>query len=171
MARFFLVFIAIVALLFTLELTPFGQQAFVLPFTAAVARVSVTLIHLFDDEVQSQGKVIWDQDSGFAVSIEAGCNGVEAGIVLIAAMIAFPATWSQKLAGIAVGLLTVQVLNLARIISLFYIGQWNETIFEWAHLYIWQALIMLDVLLVFLFWLRWLSLRGPGAERKSVVPS
>ena len=63
----------------------------------------------------------------------------------------------DKLVGITVGMLTVQLLNLARIISLFYLGQWNKTVFEWAHLYLWQALIMLDVLFVFLLWLRWLS--------------
>ena len=36
-------------------------------------------------------RVLQFKDSGFAVSIEAGCNGVEATIVLIAAICAFPA--------------------------------------------------------------------------------
>ncbi len=48
----------------------------------------------------------------------------------------------------------MELLNIVRIISLFYLGQWNQDVFEWAHLYIWQALIMLDVLIVFLLWLR-----------------
>ena len=47
-------------------------------------------------------------------------------------------------------------MNLLRIISLFYLGQWSETLFDWAHLYIWQALIMLDALIVFLVWIRYL---------------
>ena len=29
-------------------------------------------------------------------------------------------------------------------------------VFEWMHLYLWQALIMLDVLIIFLVWLRYL---------------
>ena len=48
----------------------------------------------------------------------------------------------------------IQLMNIVRIISLFYLGQYNETLFDWAHGYIWQALIMLDVLIVYLFWLR-----------------
>jgi exosortase H (IPTLxxWG-CTERM-specific) len=156
--RFIVLFFVIVSVLFIAELTPPVQNAVVLPFTAAVTHVSAAIMQLFDDQVRAQGKLIWDQASGFAVSIEAGCNGVEAGIILFAAMFAFPASWQQKLIGILVGLVTVQALNLIRIISLFYIGQWNQTLFEWAHLYVWQALIMLDVLLVFLFWLRWISL-------------
>ena len=54
----------------------------------------------------------------------------------------------------AIGVFAVQVLNLARIVSLFYLGQWNPAWFEWAHLYVWQALIMLDALVVWLLWMR-----------------
>ena len=157
MLRFVIAFSLIVIVLLIVELSSPVQDAFVLPFTSAISHISAWIMQSFDDQVRAQGKVIWDQASGFAVSIEAGCNGVEAGIVLIAAMLAFPASWRERLIGIGLGLLTVQVLNLIRIISLFYIGQWNQTFFEWAHLYLWQELIMLDVLLVFLIWLRWTS--------------
>lgn len=154
----------LVTALFAAELTPPVQQGFVLPFTSAIATVSAALMQAWDDQVMAQGKLIWDATSGFAVSIEAGCNGVEAGIVLTAAMLAFPSSWTEKLIGITAGMATVQALNLLRIITLFYLGQWNQTWFEWAHLYLWQALIMLDVLAVFLLWLRWLSARRtPGA--------
>ena len=50
----------------------------------------------------------------------------------------------------------MQGLNIVRVISLFYLGQWNFEVFEWAHLYVWQALIMLDVLVVWLVWVRML---------------
>ena len=52
--------------------------------------------------------------------------------------------------GLAAGIVAVQGLNVVRVISLFYLGQWNMQVFEWAHLYVWQALIMLDVLVVWL---------------------
>jgi hypothetical protein len=32
--------------------------------------------------------------------------------------------------------------------------------FDWFHLYLWQALIVLDALVVFLLWLRWLPRDG-----------
>jgi exosortase H (IPTLxxWG-CTERM-specific) len=114
----------------------------------------------------SQGKVLQSASNGFAVSIEAGCNGVEATIVLVAAILAFPAPWKRKLVGLAIGVVAVQGLNIVRVISLFYLGQWNFNVFEWAHLYVWQALIMLDVLIVWLLWVRTLPrvpLGPPGA--------
>lgn len=154
MLRFFLIFLLIQGSLFVAELTKPVQEAFVTPFTEGIAAISAWLVKLFDSSVISQGIVIRNMDNGFAVAIQAGCNGVEATIVLIAAMVAFPSPWRWKLIGISVGFLAIQFMNLLRIITLFYLGQWNQTAFEWAHLYIWQALIMLDVLLVFLIWLR-----------------
>jgi exosortase H (IPTLxxWG-CTERM-specific) len=154
MVRFFVVFLLLLALLFGLELTPWAQRWFVVPWTTALAQFSTWLVTLFDANVVATGKVMRSTTNGFAVSIEAGCNGVEATIVLIAAILAFPASWGRKLAGLAAGIVAVQGLNVVRVISLFYLGQWDFQVFEWAHLYLWQALIMLDVLVVFLIWVR-----------------
>ena len=53
---------------------------------------------------------------------------------------------------------------MVRVISLFYLGQWNLALFEFAHSYLWQALIMLDVLVVWLVWVRLAQpLRAPVA--------
>lgn len=79
-------------------------------------------------------------------------------LVLVSAIVVFPAPWKLKLQGIVVGFFAIEILNIARIITLFYIGQWDMEIFEWAHLYIWEALIMLDVLIIFLWWLRTLPI-------------
>ena len=166
MARFFILFVALLALLFGLELTPWAQAWFVEPWTHALAGISSALVTLFDSHVVTVGKVIRSTSNNFAVSIEAGCNGVEATLVLIAAMLAFPAPWKHRLLGLVAGVLAVQFLNVLRVISLFYLGQWNRQLFEWAHLYVWQALIMLDVLVVWLIWVR----RVPGGEGPDAPP-
>jgi exosortase H (IPTLxxWG-CTERM-specific) len=157
MARFVTVFLVIMVGLFSLEMMKPVQDHVVVPFTGLLASLSAALITPFDSSVTAYGKVLQFTDSGFAVSIEAGCNGIEATIVLIAAVIAFPAPWKSRLAAIALGFLAVQTLNLARIITLFYLGNWNIDVFTWVHLYLWPALIMLDVLIVFLVYLRYLA--------------
>ena len=176
MLRFFVTFIALLAVLFGLELTPVAQRYFVVPWTDTLAAISARLVTVFDPTVTASGNVL-QSGSRFAVAIEAGCNGVEATLVLVAAMLAFPAPWRRKLTGLAVGIVTVQGLNVIRVISLFYLGQWNYRVFEWAHLYVWQALIMLDVLVVWLVWVRLLpasdASRGPpgGSGRGSAAPA
>lgn len=154
MLRFPILFIVILVTLFAAELTQPVQGAVVLPWTEALVHISAGLITLFDSNVAVYGKVLQSTRNGFAISIEPGCNGVEAAIVLIAAMLAFPAPWKHRVTGILAGLFAVQALNVVRVISLFYIGQWSVKAFEWAHLYMWQALIMLDVLIVWMIWIR-----------------
>jgi exosortase H (IPTLxxWG-CTERM-specific) len=152
--RFFVTFLVLQAVLFGAELTPWVQEHFVVPWTNTIAAASAGLVTLFDPGVVATGKVLQSKANGFAVSIESGCNGVEATIVLVAAILAFPAPWKSRLLGLAVGVVAVQGLNIVRVISLFYLGQWDLAAFEWAHLYVWQALIMLDVLIVWLIWVR-----------------
>jgi exosortase H (IPTLxxWG-CTERM-specific) len=159
--RFIAVFLVVLVTLFTIEMLNPVQEHVIVPFTSWLASISAALISPFDDTVVAYGKVLQFQDTGFAVSIEAGCNGVEATIVLIAAVLAFPATWRQRIAAIGIGFLAVQVMNIARIISLFYLGNWDLDIFSWVHLYLWPTLIMLDVLVVFILYLRYLSRPAP----------
>ena len=126
--RFFVTFLLLQALLFGLELTPWAQEYFVVPWTNTLARISTWLVTVFDPNVMAVGKIMRSTTNGFAVSIEAGCNGVEATIVLLAAILAFPAPWKHKLVGLAVGIVAVQGLNVVRVISLFYLGQWDSRV-------------------------------------------
>ena len=168
MVRFFILFVLLLAVLFALELTPWVQTWLVVPWTNTLAAISTAIITPIDPDVLVNGKVIRSATNGFAVSIEAGCNGVEATLVLLAAILAYPAPWRYKLLGLGIGVIAVQALNVVRVISLFYLGQWSFEVFEWAHLYVWQALIMLDVLIVWLIWVR----RAPmvGADRLRPPP-
>ena len=167
MARFIVIFILVLSVLFGLEMIKPVHAGIVEPFTSFIATLSAWLITPFDDSVIAYGRVLRDGSNGFAVSIESGCNGVEATIVLVAAVLAFPATWVQRVQAITLGFLAIQFANLLRIISLFYLGQWDIDIFNWVHLYLWPVLIMLDVLFVFILYLRYISKPGDQVELNS----
>lgn len=154
MFKFFLLFIAVLTVLFRLDMLDSVQAIFIAPWTNFVAWISASVMKMFDADVMAFGRVIQSKSTGFGVSIEAGCNGVEAAIVLISGIIAFPSSWRDKFFGIALGIIAVQVANLLRVVTLFYLGKWNMGAFEFFHLYLWQALIMLDVLIVWLLWIR-----------------
>jgi exosortase H (IPTLxxWG-CTERM-specific) len=160
MLRFFLYFLIIQAVLFAAELLGPVQTGLIMPWTGLLADFSAMLVQLFDANVTAYANVIRSTTNGFGIAIMPGCNGVEACIILGAATLAFPAPWRAKLVGLGIGVFAVQAVNVLRIISLFYLGQWNMQWFEFAHLYLWQALIMLDVLVVWLLWVRYLARRG-----------
>lgn len=170
MLRFFFLFLALLVALFGFRITNFARDHLTLPFTGVLTDVSGWLITLFDDQVFTRGVEIHSTANGFAVAIAPGCDGIEAVIILVAAVLAFPAPWKHRLAGIGIGFLAIQGLNLVRIISLFYLGQWSRVAFDWFHLYLWQALIVLDALAVWLIWLRYLPRPG-GPRQTATVPS
>jgi exosortase H (IPTLxxWG-CTERM-specific) len=162
MFRFMFLFLLFLGALFTLELLQPVDRHVIVPFTTAIAHVCVWIVGVFDPHAIAYGKILQSTSTDFAISIARGGNGVEAVIILVSAMLAFPAPWKHRLAGIGLGFLAIQALNLVRIISLFYLGQWNRMWFDWFHLYLWQALIVLDALVVFLLWLRWLPREEPA---------
>jgi exosortase H (IPTLxxWG-CTERM-specific) len=90
--------------------------------------------------------------------------------VLFADVMAFPSSWRQKLVGLLAGFVAVQAINVLRVISLFYLGQWSTTAFNFAHEYLWQALIMLDVLVFWLLWVRWSGRRSPSQDGGGAEP-
>ena len=155
MPRFLATFVLVLLALFLAQLTPPVQEHLIVPFTGLLARASAALAGLFDPDVVSAGKQLLNGRTGQGVVIEAGCNGVEACIILTAALLAYPASWRARAIGLVAGMAAIQAVNLLRIISLFYLAQWNMQVFEFSHLYLWQALIMLDVVAVWLLWMRW----------------
>ncbi|MGH8498564.1 MAG: exosortase H [Methylococcales bacterium] len=161
---YLLVFASVLILLYAAELLEPVREAVIMPFTALIAQVSAGIVQLFDPAVDASGIVLRNVNNGAAVAILPGCNGVEAMICLTAAIIAFPASLYHKFVGLACGFAAIQTLNIGRVISLFYLLQWNREWFEWAHLYVWQALIILDALIVFLLWVRILPARELAAE-------
>ncbi|PIE01099.1 MAG: exosortase H [Thiothrix nivea] len=163
-------FIVVLLVLFTLELLGPVQDYVVQPFTQGLAALSAMLVQTFDSQVTAHGIIIQSLKNDAAVAIQPGCNGIEAMICLTAAVLAYPSTWYERFFGLVVGYLAIQVLNIVRIISLFYLLQWNAQWFEWAHLYAWQALIFLDVLIVFVLWIRWLPSRGKASPEDGEPP-
>ncbi len=165
MIRFIFIFILVLLVLFWVDMLDFVQHGFVEPWSDGLALVSALCMSWFDADAVRQGRMLLSRSTGFAVSIEAGCNGVEAAIVLSAGILAYPSKYMQKICGFIVGFLAMQVANLLRIISLYYLGKWDMNIFEFAHLYFWQALIMLDVLVVWLLWVSWVGRHNQPVAR------
>ena len=164
MQRFFLIFLTLLLALFGINMLNGVQQNVVLPWTALLARLCAALVTWFDSSAIAEGKVLWSASANFGVSIEPGCNGVEACIVLFAAIMAFPSSWRHKFTGLVAGFAAVQALNVVRVISLFYLGQWSRPAFNFAHDFLWQGLIMLDVLVVWVLWVR--AGAGPGDDAR-----
>lgn len=131
------------------------QQELLAPWCAGEAFVSEQLMHLFGSHVIRTGAELRDPVTREAIVVLWACSGADATFILLAAILVYPSCWKARIKGLTAGFLVIQGMNVLRIISLFYLNQWHEDAFEFAHLYLWQGLLMLDALLFMLFWLRW----------------
>jgi exosortase H (IPTLxxWG-CTERM-specific) len=126
------------------------NDAVIVPFTAGIASVSGKLLNVLGERAEVVGTEI--RSSSFGVNIENGCNGVETALLFGAAVLAFPASWKRRLLGLVAGFVAIQVLNLFRVISLFWIGLHRPALFSSSHTVIWQSVVVLFGVLLFLVW-------------------
>jgi len=139
----------VTALYILISLEPV-DRTFIASFTHGLTLASAGLLHLFGVQVQVIGTTM--RDAAFAVDVKNGCNGIEALILLVSAIVAFGGPWKQRIAGVIAGALFIEVINLIRIASLFEIGKTHPALFEQFHLVIWQSVIILLSVVFFVIW-------------------
>jgi exosortase H (IPTLxxWG-CTERM-specific) len=120
------------------------------PASIAIARATGFVLRVFGTKVQVAGAVV--SSSAFSMEVIAACTGVYATIIYLAAVLAFPCRLSRKVLGVAFGVPTILAVNMVRMVSLFYIGMALPQHFEVAHLFFWQALMIIAAVLTWLFW-------------------
>jgi exosortase H (IPTLxxWG-CTERM-specific) len=149
-ARFLIVFLLVLAASFSLlAWTPVNDHL-VEPFTGIIARVSGGALNLLGQHVTRTGTVL--QSARFGVNIRNGCNGVEAMVILLAAIVAFPASWRARGIGLVLGTVVIQAVNLLRVVALFLTGAYLPRFFDAAHTVVWQSLVILVAVLVWIVW-------------------
>ena len=87
-----------------------------------------------------------------SMQIVKGCDGTEGLLLIIAAMFAFPASLREKAVGLALGILFIYILNLIRIVGLWFILGHAPALFDIMHVYVGQTFIILSGFLFFLWW-------------------
>ena len=153
MARFVILFPAWLLAGFGLLFAPFTRPA-IDRGTAWLVQLSALLVRLLGGHAAAQSDILRNPASGFSIRVLDTCNASNVTVLLWAAILAFPAPWAAKGKGLAGGTVAIHILNLLRIVSLFYLGQVSEKWFEIAHLYVWESLIVLFTLVIFWLWVQ-----------------
>jgi exosortase H (IPTLxxWG-CTERM-specific) len=134
----------------------------IVPYTKAVARGSALLLGGASSGVVVAGTVM--RSPRFALDVQNGCNGVEAIILLVAAIMAFPASLRSRIIGMLVAGCALALLNLIRLSSLFWLGANHRRIFDLFHITVWQSLIIIAAISMFMIW-SWTFAETPRTSR------
>jgi len=81
-----------------------------------------------------------------------GCDGIEAWLLLVTAILVFPMPWRKRGVGMLLGTVLMIGLNIVRIVTLFHIALRRPEWMDVAHGFIWQSLIVLAAAAFVLIW-------------------
>ena len=159
LVKFVLVMLALYAVV---AIHPVNDHA-IEPFTAALTWCASRVVLLIGESATLSGTVI--RTPAFAMDVRNGCNGIEALILLVAGMLAYPAGAGARILGIAGGFLIVELVNVFRIAMLVWIGVHHRASFDFFHVAVWQTLIILISVALFVFWSRRFATPSPAPAR------
>jgi exosortase/archaeosortase family protein len=140
------------------SLSPGARDA----ITALLARATGALARLAGTPVEVTGSLLYAD--GYGLEVIWQCSGATPMAVFVAAVAAFPSSWRAKLVGWAIGLPLLVVANLARLLTLLWVGMHHPHAFDTMHLRVWQPLL---ILMTVVLWLAWVTRLVPRERTRA----
>jgi exosortase H (IPTLxxWG-CTERM-specific) len=160
-ARFGLVFLALVGVFATVTAMPWVNLHLHQPLSGLIARISEPLLGILGDAEATGTYLTFD---GFSAEVAEACNGIVPTYIYVAAVLAFPTGWRNRLAGIALGVPAIFVVNILRVLSLMLLGAYWPAAFNRVHIYVWQALVIALALGIWVCWAECIVRQHRGAR-------
>jgi exosortase H (IPTLxxWG-CTERM-specific) len=147
--RFCTAFLLLVAFYAGVFTTPFVERFVHAPLSRIVAWSSWALLSPFGDATIQGTHIAFN---GFRAVIVEACNGVLPTYLYLAAVVAFPSGWREKLWGGLIGIPLIYAVNVVRVISLMILGAARPDVVELVHIHVWQALLVASAMGIWIFW-------------------
>ena len=119
-------------------------------FERWTAIISFIVLSMFGVDLQIHNTVL--SSTEFTIKIIDECTAVGPILLLIGAIAGYPASAMRKFVGISAGVLILFVLNQIRIVNLVWIEIHYPNFLDFAHLVVWQGIV---VMVAIVFWFSW----------------
>jgi exosortase/archaeosortase family protein len=131
-----------------------GNESVMNSIQRALALVSSSLLNLFGQDTVVVGTMV--RSNVFGISVVTACTGIFITGLFLIAVVAFPARWLAKLIGAGIGIGGIFLVNIVRLVSLYFIGVHWPGFLDQAHQLIWQSLLIVIAVSLWLVWAgRW----------------
>ena len=130
--------------------------------TEWTGEVTSWFLRLFGLSSRMNGRALWSNICAFEIIGE--CTAYYPVAIYVAAVGAFPARFTRRLVGILLGVPIVLLINQARLVSLCYVYHWIPEYFETIHIVVWQSLI---IILTVVLWLVWATTLAGNHDTRS----
>lgn len=146
-------FLLLLGLFYALTFIPFMDRKALPALQVFNAKASAVILNVFQEGATANDTTIMSpRDS---VSIAHGCDAIEPIGLFLAAVLAFPTTLRSKIPGLFIGTALLMVMNLIRIVSLFYTRVYWPSAFETMHIDVWQPAFIVFSLFFWVVWALW----------------
>jgi len=114
------------------------------------ARIASGALNLLGHRTSVVGSTV--ASSQFGISVVAACTGLFATGLFLVAVAAYPVRARAKLVGSAIGIAGIFVVNIVRLVSLYYVGiHWPSALYA-AHQLVWQSVLIVFAVGLWLVW-------------------
>lgn len=155
--RLMVQFLTLLLAFYILWITPFFQEIVVANFAKYYAGISAFCLNVFGNWVTAIDDVLTGPQ--FSMSIKNGCDAIEAIAILLCAMLIYPTSYKNKIIGLAIGSSLLVILNIIRIISLYFVGIYIPSIFDVMHISVWQIIFIIVPMLIVMQWMNWIQIK------------
>ncbi len=124
------------------------------PLAVATARLVLVVLHFLGLEALREGAVII-HPGGFAYEVAYTCTGFLPIVTFFVCVLAYPVAWQARLTGAIIGILVLWIINLFRLVGLFYLGVNCPSAFAWAHEIAGEIFLGTAFIGLWLGWIGW----------------
>lgn len=142
---------AVMILYFALSYTLFFDNYINHPILKGYAHAGNAILDLIGLATQVDGTYI--KGVSFSMNIGRGCDAVSPTILFIGAVLVYPTAFSNKWKVLLIAPFAFALLNLIRILSLFLLGVYAPSLFDFAHIEFWQGVFILITMMAWFYWL------------------
>ena len=151
--RAVLIFLALLAAFYTFEFTHLARGPARRAYLQWIANTSARILIVMGHNAKADGTDI--NSPRFSVKIVPGCDALDPAAAFVAAVIASPVSFWTKIPGLLIGTASLLLINLFRVVSLFFIGIHFPAAFKTMHHDVWQAVFVVLAVLFWFVWVQW----------------
>jgi exosortase family protein XrtM len=151
--RFFLLFILFFILLQSLyTLTrPYTTDLIVYRLSAGISSSAINWMTPEEETTHEYDLILSKKEP--VVLIGQSCDGMVGLLLLVCAMLAFPSGWKRKGLGVLISIPCLTLINILRIMTLYYLYKYHRGSAQLVHLYVWQPVYIFSAVLFFFIWI------------------
>lgn len=155
--RFLLLFSIGMILFYAFYNSAFFISYLKMPIVTTQANITSFILNILGAGTTAVGTIISEGGNmANSIDIKGGCDGIEATALLLCAVTVFPIDTKYKIPGFFVGLIVLAVLNLLRLVGLYFAkAHASQSIFDMLHEQGGFVIFTAVSILIWMIWVNW----------------